>query len=239
VSGRGWSLVACLGLGTAALACAEQEDVTGPAEPGTMTLERMQTELARHGEWTTLEGRRVFRPAADRDFRPYGARGQWLFGDEGWVYESEEPWAKITYHYGRWFRDGADRWVWAPDAKWAPAWVEWRAGHGYVGWTVLAPAGVRQDRVEWVFVRTQDFVAPAVGSVALHPQEAAIAYRETAETPHVRGRFGEPWSVGPAPQEISAATGAAVPRARFAASRGSGPQERGRGGKEHDRSHRH
>jgi len=31
-------------------------------------------------------------------------------------------------------------WIWVPHTQWAPAWVSWRQGAGYVGWAPLPPA---------------------------------------------------------------------------------------------------
>lgn len=33
-------------------------------------------------------------------------------------------------------------WVWVPGVEWAPAWVSWRVGGGYIGWAPLPPHGV-------------------------------------------------------------------------------------------------
>src|SRR5262249_49228579 len=30
-------------------------------------------------------------------------------------------------------------WVWVPAVQWAPAWVTWREGGGYIGWAPLPP----------------------------------------------------------------------------------------------------
>src|SRR5262249_44023310 len=31
-------------------------------------------------------------------------------------------------------------WIWVPRTEWAPAWVAWRSGAGYVGWAPLPPS---------------------------------------------------------------------------------------------------
>jgi len=65
--------------------------------------------------------------------------GQWVHSDYGWYWQSEEPWAWATYHYGRWVLDNYYGWVWVPDVEWAPSWVAWREGGGYIGWAPLPP----------------------------------------------------------------------------------------------------
>jgi hypothetical protein len=54
-----------------------------------------------------------------------------------WV--SDEPWADITYHYGRWVYDPEEGWLWIPGYVWAPAWVIWREGGDYLGWFPMPP----------------------------------------------------------------------------------------------------
>jgi len=74
----------------------------------------------------------------DQGWRPY-TNGHWLWSDDGWYWASEEPWAWATYHYGRWTWDPYYGWLWVPGTEWAPAWVGWRDGDGYVGWAPLPP----------------------------------------------------------------------------------------------------
>ena len=74
----------------------------------------------------------------DKGWRPY-VSGHWLWSDDGWYWASEEPWAWATYHYGRWMWDSYYGWLWVPGVEWAPAWVGWRDGDGYVGWAPLPP----------------------------------------------------------------------------------------------------
>src|SRR4051812_21885364 len=70
--------------------------------------------------------------ASDASWRPY-ADGSWAYTDVGWTWVSNEPFGWATYHYGRWVRISGRGWIWVPGREWAPAWVSWRAGGGYVG----------------------------------------------------------------------------------------------------------
>jgi hypothetical protein len=76
------------------------------------------------------------------EWQPY-LYGHWVYTDEwGWYWISdpeEEEWGWIVYHYGRWAHDSRLGWFWIPDDEWAPAWVDWRYGSGYVGWAPLPP----------------------------------------------------------------------------------------------------
>jgi hypothetical protein len=93
----------------------------------------------------------------------------------------EEPWGWAAFHYGRWAFDERLGWVWVPGNTWAPAWVAWRSGQGYIGWAPLAPdvdwkraAGEKPDALgrgidpsAWSFVRTREFPSIEVSSSVL------------------------------------------------------------------------
>src|SRR5581483_3422027 len=101
-----------------------------------------------------------FRPTGiGADWRPY-ADGQWVWTDCGWYWESDEPWAWACYHYGSWVDDPAEGWLWVPDIDWAPAWVEWRYGGGFVGWAPCAPHGVTVEQSLFTFVDVAHFHDP-------------------------------------------------------------------------------
>ncbi len=74
----------------------------------------------------------------NNSWRPYGD-GHWEWSENGWYWASDEPWAWATYHYGRWTWDAYYGWVWVPGVVWAPSWVCWREGGGYIGWAPLPP----------------------------------------------------------------------------------------------------
>jgi hypothetical protein len=97
--------------------------------------------LAAHGRWVVIGSHgRCWVPArVEVGWRPYCA-GHWERTDAGWYWESEEPWGWATYHYGRWDWDAHFGWYWVPQTQWAPAWVVWREGGGYVGWAPLRPS---------------------------------------------------------------------------------------------------
>ncbi|MDR3626991.1 MAG: hypothetical protein P4L45_09170, partial [Ignavibacteriaceae bacterium] len=65
--------------------------------------------------------------------------GHWIWTDDGWYWDSDEPYGNIVYHYGRWYNDDYYGWIWVPDNEWAPAWVEWRYNDNYIGWAPLTP----------------------------------------------------------------------------------------------------
>ncbi len=97
--------------------------------------------LSPYGDWVVVASYgRCWRPAhVEASWRPY-ANGYWRRTDAGWYWASDEPWGWATYHYGRWDWTAQFGWIWVPQTQWAPAWVSWREGAGYVGWAPLPPA---------------------------------------------------------------------------------------------------
>jgi hypothetical protein len=96
--------------------------------------------LGASGHWIDRPGYgRCWYPAyVSSNWQPY-CEGYWMWTNQGWYWVSSEPWAWATYHYGRWVNDPYYGWVWTPDTEWAPSWVSWREGGGYVGWAPLPP----------------------------------------------------------------------------------------------------
>ena len=114
--------------------------------------------LEPHGVWIEVGSHgRCWRPAGIAvGWRPY-CYGRWVWTDCGWYWESSEPWAWACYHYGYWVHDSHHGWLWIPGVEWAPAWVSWRVGGGYVGWAPLAPRHVSGVSVNFVFVKKNRF----------------------------------------------------------------------------------
>ncbi len=173
-----------------------------------------QDALSPYGDWVTVKGVgtvwRPFEAMVGTDFVPYVTLGRWGYSEAGWTFESDWAWGWAPFHYGRWFVSRDHGWVWAPGLKWAPAWVEWRWGGGFIGWAPLAPAGLTEEP-RWVFVEAAHFTLPTVGFYLLPPELADVAYQQTVPGP--RGRaYGVDWGSGPTPSEVEQATGRPVPR---------------------------
>ena len=96
--------------------------------------------LAPYGNWIQLDnGITVWRPLnMHYGWLPY-RYGHWVWTDDGWYWDSYEPFGYIVYHYGRWYYDNYYGWIWVPDNQWAPAWVQWRYDNDYIGWAPLPP----------------------------------------------------------------------------------------------------
>jgi hypothetical protein len=140
-------------------------------------------ELSPYGEWVddTEYGYAWCPRGVGSDWRPY-SYGRWVDSDYGWTWASDEPFGWATYHYGRWALDSRYGWIWIPGTVWAPAWVSWQHGGGYVGWAPLPPtvgfdlsvgirlgglslAAVIQPR-DYIFVTERGFLEPRVGRFA-------------------------------------------------------------------------
>jgi hypothetical protein len=107
---------------------------------GAVDIAFFYSNLSPHGHW-------VQRSSYGWVWLPYGIRagwrpytlGRWVMTDQGWTWVSDEPFGWATYHYGRWINDSQYGWGWVPGYQWAPAWVAWRTGNGYIGWAPLPP----------------------------------------------------------------------------------------------------
>src|SRR5262245_46690594 len=97
--------------------------------------------LETYGRWAVVgtHGRCWIPARVEVGWRPY-SNGCWQRTDAGWYWASDEPWGWATYHYGRWDLHAEFGWFWVPHTQWAPAWVCWREGGGYVGWAPLRPS---------------------------------------------------------------------------------------------------
>lgn len=129
--------------------------------------------LAAYGRWMTYPGYgRVWQPSVavvGAGFRPY-THGHWVMTEYGWTWVDHHPFGWATGHYGRWFYDSIYGWLWLPGTVWAPAWVSWRSGGGYLGWAPLPPGAFFGGAYSiydtaWVFVSSSRFGVGDVGSV--------------------------------------------------------------------------
>jgi len=104
--------------------------------------------LADYGDWVLIEPYGfVFRPRVSwNQWQPF-VDGFWAPTDAwGWVWISAEPFGWATYHYGDWFFDRYQGWVWTPGLDWMPGSVSWLVAGDYVGWAPLqARAASRLD----------------------------------------------------------------------------------------------
>ena len=151
------------------------------------------TSLHPHGNWLEIDnGLIVWRPRISfSNWAPY-SRGNWIWTNQGWYWDSYEPFGFIVYHYGRWYFDEYYGWIWIPDYQWAPAWVEWRYSDDYIGWAPLNPyanfsisVGIVFTRSfvlhhnHWHFVRINNFCSPNLSNYFVSNRYKSRIYNRT------------------------------------------------------------
>jgi hypothetical protein len=181
-----------------------------PAQPVAAYVDPFEGSLAPYGQWLVLAPYgRVWRPVGvSPGWRPY-LHGYWAWTDDGWFWASDEPWGWATYHYGRWAFDPSLGWVWVPGYEWAPAWVVWRSGGGYVGWAPLLP-GIEVwwvdpyplDLAYWCFVPVNSFVGVRIDRVVVPPPRVGPIYPLTRPAPPRSIAAPAPPRGGPPPAEV-------------------------------------
>lgn len=162
--------------------------------------------LAAAGQWIDMPvcgayHGRVWSPdpwVVGPDFVPYRNAGRWVQTDVGWAFESDFDWGWATFHYGRWCDDARHGWVWVPGDEWAPAWVDWREGGGYVGWAPLPPRGAGVEATRWIYADASVFAQGRVPRRPLPEERVAVARRATRPVRTVvRHTGGYTWYAGP------------------------------------------
>jgi hypothetical protein len=174
-------------------------DVQGSPDdvsPDAPSVDYFYQPLSAYGDWSYREGYgEVWAPRVEAGWRPY-TTGHWVYTDDGWAWVADEAWGWAPFHYGRWLYDDAAGWAWVPGTQWAPAWVAWRNGGGYVGWAALPPTvgfeagvGVQWNGVDigvaiapthYCFVQENAILAPRVVTVlAPSTQNVTIINRTT------------------------------------------------------------
>ncbi|KAB2851297.1 MAG: hypothetical protein F9K44_02060 [Hyphomicrobiaceae bacterium] len=145
------------------------------AQGEVVSVEVFHEALSPYGNWVEHPryGLVWYPTVVEDDWRPYTV-GRWVNTEEhGWVWNSDEAFGWAVFHYGRWAFDEEFGWIWVPGEEWGPAWVDWRRGEGFIGWTPLPPevrwVGDRWDyggvdfvsvrwRPNWIFVRDVYFI---------------------------------------------------------------------------------
>jgi hypothetical protein len=167
-----WVALLLAGAITATGCAATWEQV--PRHTGYDDVSYVYDDLAPYGTWVDVApyGAVWCPEGLSSTWQPYTV-GYWVATDEGWLWASDDPWGGVPYHYGRWAFDDFYGWVWVPGDIWAPAWVAWRYGSGWVGWAPLPPdvpwyanVGIQFsgndldrhiDTRYWSFTKAEDF----------------------------------------------------------------------------------
>ncbi|MBI1946806.1 MAG: hypothetical protein HYS27_14010 [Deltaproteobacteria bacterium] len=201
---------------------------TASAEPapryeddaGISRVEDFYEPLSPYGRWahTPLYGM-VFIPSAavvGAGFRPY-THGHWEQTEWGWTWVDHHPFGWATGHYGRWYFDSSYGWVWVPGTAWAPAWVSWRTGGGYVGWAPMPPGAVFGGaytvyETSWVFVSYSGMGVGYVGSALIVGPAYRTCYASTSPYRDTYVVYGRTYYRGPHEDDVVHAGGHVVHR---------------------------
>ena len=97
-------------------------------------------ELSNHGNWVQdpSHGPVWYPQRVKKNWRPY-TDGRWVPSQQGYVFETQEPWGWATYPYGNWMPSRKHGWVWKPGRTWYPHTCAWRQNDSHVGWAPMPP----------------------------------------------------------------------------------------------------
>lgn len=204
-----WLALLLGGIGLSACASAPKAMTPPPASPPGGSV--FHEVLSAHGTWENIQGvGTVWRPSptiVGRAFVPYVSHGRWVWSQERWVFLSDFSWGWATFHYGRWFHTTSYGWQWVPDSRWAPAWVDWRYGGGYISWSPTPPARF-SGKPRAHMVEARHFTSR---QLLLHEASETLASAAALESfePEYLAELGE----APSPPEalVRAATGRPLP----------------------------
>lgn len=169
------------------------------------TLDPTQAARALHGYGDWVETRaygRVWIPRAQQGFVPYRTDGRWVVSDAGWYWQSALPWGDVAFHYGRWVQLDA-LWAWAPGSVFAPAWVDWRSGNGWVAWAPRAPRNAAWA-ASFAFCPVAQALDPNVSQRVVVGAAAASLFPRTTPVPARRGPYGAVYAPGPVSTDVPA-----------------------------------
>ncbi len=215
----GWVIFAAALVAVAPLACRVTEVDTLPPPAGDPFVSPFYGALAPHGDWLWVDDYGwVWQPSAvvvGADFVPYASGGYWVYTEWGWSFSSRWAWGWAPFHYGSWVFDPLYGWIWIPDIVWAPAWVDWRIGGGYVGWAPLPPpehrvrvrehgVRVREHDTHWIYVHADRFTDRDVDVIvrAVPAPEARSAEGASAPARVEVEHDGARWYSGPSSDDL-------------------------------------
>ena len=155
-----------------------EQGYNGTALQDTSLNEYDLQDLNAYGDWVHIDRfGRVWQPSVVDGWEPF-YYGNWLYTNNGWAWDSYEPFGWIVYHYGDWYYDPEYHWVWIPGYQWSPARVRWLDYGDYICWAPIPPPGVIWPEPWqptgfqfWITVNMGDFTRDRVGQFRImHPR---------------------------------------------------------------------
>jgi hypothetical protein len=179
------------------------------AQPGVaVSFDLFYDELSPYGNWMSHpQYGSVWSPFVDRDFQPYATDGRWVVTEFGNTWVSDYDWGWAPFHYGRWFFDDFRGWLWVPDYEWGPAWVSWRSGGDYYGWTPLGP-GIGVNVIvnvpfhRWFFVPRTYLYRPRIFGFCVPRNRVVRVYNQTTIINNFYQVNNRTYVYGPPRQEV-------------------------------------
>jgi hypothetical protein len=197
-----------------------------------------QDQLSTYGHWIDYPryGQCWVPNYTPAGWQPYTV-GHWVYTEDGsccWVSEGDESaWGPTVYHYGQWACTPDMGWIWVPGTTWSPAWVAWRDGGGYCGWTPLPPEACYGGTVTYVvadqycpperYVYVDEQYVTVVNVNQHFAQNNPTIIRNTTNITNITVVNNRVVNGGIPTQNVERATGRAVPR--LAVATASSPEE--------------
>jgi hypothetical protein len=148
--------------------------------------------LSAYGEWLEVAPYGlVWRPYIASDWEPF-YYGSWIWTNDGWAWESDEPYGWLVYHYGYWGNEPLIGWFWVPGNTWSPARVQWYTYGDYTAWAPLPPPGLVWGAPwdpyvvnVWIVVHIDVFTHDNIGHyrIAEPPRREIILKRTVTKAP--------------------------------------------------------
>lgn len=180
-----------------------------------LDLPAIHAALDEHGEWVEHPAYgSIWVPAgqSEREFVPYGTDGQWQPTSAGWYWQSSLSWGWVAFHYGRWVQI-EHTWAWVPGSVFAPAWVDWRQGGGWVGWSPLPPLGAAYT-APFSYCSCAGLAGAGLWGRVVRGAPATSLYARTGALSSSYGYGGTVYSWGPSAESTGVPASSVVTLAR-------------------------
>jgi hypothetical protein len=186
-------------------------------EPSEVNINMFTNALSPYGSWimSPVYGQ-VWVPAY-HGFVPYSTGGHWVYSGYGWTWASVYSWGWAPFHYGRWVYNPLYGWMWVPGYVWGPAWVAWRSGGGYYGWSPLGPGmaigvniGFGIPYNQWVFLPYRYMGYPTINRYYVPPVNNVTIIHNTTIINNTTVYNNRSFVAGPSRAEVERFTGRTV-----------------------------
>lgn len=162
-----------------------------PPPPPPPPARDYREELRRHGEWILVSPYgKLWHPNAievGTDFAPYLSGGHWQLTPRGWVFDARWKWSEVVFRHGRWLWTQDYDWLWSLDEREGLAFVDWRIGSEWIGWSPQPPAAPRGGAPEperrWFYVKARHFAQDELPRYVLSGDEQVKAMQHSDDLP--------------------------------------------------------